>query len=525
MTGKGDLSPRAAAERAARRVFLTATAVAALLVAGATLFRLGDTPPGLYIDEVAISLTARSLWETGRDLAGNEGPLYPYSFPDRARPMPVNPIYTYSAIPFALFGPSAWWARLPSVLWLWACAAGIAFLASELTGDRAVGIAIGATAALSPWLFVLGRIGWEAASFPALTALAFGSLLRGVRTGSGRAFAVSGTLFGLSIYAYSTARLLVPLTVAALALVYARRPGARRHAWRFALPLAILAVPIGVYLLRHPGVITWRFEREMVFRDETGTVSGLTRFLHNYARYFSPRFLFIHGDSNLRHGTGRGVLLWIWGPLITLGVWQAWRLRREPAVQALAAALAVAPAAAALMINGQPHAIRSITAVVFWAAVAALGLQQFLRAIPRSRSTALLLCACALLDFGLFAGDYFGAYRERALDDFDSGRGAALREAFRIRGGRPLYVPPDLHSEPRNGVFVAYWGALPVAEWTEKGADAFGVHAWLGVAPPGSLIVADRRGPLPASGARLVFPSTISERARFALYEVPSLAR
>jgi len=83
-------------------------ALAAILVAGATLYRLGDSPPGLFIDEVAISLTARGLGENGRDLLGNRWPLYPLSLPDRASPIPVNPLYTYSSIPFAMAGPGAW---------------------------------------------------------------------------------------------------------------------------------------------------------------------------------------------------------------------------------------------------------------------------------------------------------------------------------------------------------------------------------------------------------------------------------
>src|SRR5262245_19884566 len=64
-----------------------------LIVAGAvamlTLRDLDGTPPGLFIDEVAIALTARSLWETGADLDGNRLPLFPLSFRDPERPIPV----------------------------------------------------------------------------------------------------------------------------------------------------------------------------------------------------------------------------------------------------------------------------------------------------------------------------------------------------------------------------------------------------------------------------------------------------
>ncbi len=492
---------------------------AALLVIITTTLRLGDTPPGLFIDEVAISLTARSLWETGQDLAGHHLPLFPLSYPDREKPMPVNPLYTYTAVPFALAGPGAWSARLPAVIWLWAAAAGIALFAAELTRRWDVGVAIGATAAVSPWLFVLGRIGWEAVSFPAVTAFAFWTLLRGVRTGRGREIAASGALFGLSLYAYSTARLLAPLTVGAVALLHARHPEARRHAWRFLLPFAILAAPLAGYMLLHPGVLTWRLASASIGADGASPAGILGRFLLNHAGYFSPRFLFLEGDPNPRHGTGRGVLLWMWAPLIALGMWRAWKRRRDPAVLSVAAALILAPAGAALLGHGQPHAIRSISAVVFWAGLAALGLQRLLEWSPRGHGAILALAVAAVIEVGPFANDYFGAYRTRAYGAFDDGRGAVLQEAFARRGGRPIYVPPDLHSAPRESVFVPYWGGISVADWIEKGPDALGIHAWKGEAEPGSLIVVDRSGPPPPPASRLIFPRASGVPVRFALYE------
>jgi hypothetical protein len=477
----------------------------AVLLAGVTLFRLGDTPPGLYLDEVAIALTARSLWENGADLTGNRLPLYPVSFFDSEKPFPINPIYIYASVPFSLAGPGAWSARMPAVLWLWAAALGIGLLAYELTLERSTAVAIGASAALTPWLFVLGRLGWEAVTFPALSAFALWALLRGARTERRPEFVLSGILFGLSLYAYSTSRLLTPLTVLALAIVFLRSATARRHGWRFAVPLLVLAIPLAAHLMAQPDLLTWRVEEEAIWTAQRESPGILHEFAANYVRYFSPAFLLGEGDPNLRHSTGRGMLLWSWIPLLLTGLWQVWRRRREAAVQAVLLGLLIAPAGASIMTTGQPHAIRSFSAVIFWSGIAALGLHRLVQ-LAGARRVLAAFGVVAALEIGLFLHDYFGDYRNRAFDHFDGGRDAVLREAFRHRGGRPLIVPGGLHADRHYSVFLAYWGRLPTASWSPEFLDGIGIHAWRAEWPPGSLVVLDPGEPVvpPPPAARLL---------------------
>ena len=462
--------------------------VVAAAVAFITLRDLDGTPAGLYIDEVAIALTARSLWETRADLAGNPVPLFPLSFRDNERPIPVNPVYIYTAIPFALSGPGGRSARLPSVLWLWVAAAGIGLCVHELTRSRAIGFAVGATAALTPWLFVIGRTGWEAISFPALTSLALWSFLWGSRTKSALAVVASAALFGLSIYSYTTARLLVPLTVGAVVLIWLRDGRMRGLLAWMLLVVALMAVPLALYLRQNPGVLTWRLE-SAIWSDAPPLLDLLGRFAANYSRYFSPRFLFLEGDTNPRHGAGQGMLLWIAAPLIVAGCWEAWRRRTERPVRMIVAGLLIAPIGAAITTDGQPHAIRSITTVLFWAALAGLGCKRLLEIVPRPRIAASIVALLTAINAAAFATHYFGAWRETAFGAFDGGKAIVLREAFARRGNRPLYVPGPLLTHNRLEVFVPYWGALPVQQWREAGASFFGIHPWVGKTPPSGLVV------------------------------------
>jgi len=506
--------------------------VVAAVVALTTLYDLDGTPPGLYIDEVAIALTARALWETGADLEGTFLPLYPRSFRDREQPIPVNPVFLYTAIPFAIGGPGARASRLPAVLWCWVAAAGIGLCVHELTRSRAIGFAVGAGAALTPWLFVLGRMGWEAISFPAITSLAVWSLLRGARTRSTAAFVLSGALFGLSLYAYSTARLLVPLTIIAVGSIWLSDARSRIPvAWTIILAV-LMALPLAYYMGQHPGALTWRMSVSSIWSDSPAPAALVKRFATNFLGYFSPRFLFLEGDTNLRHGTGRGMLPWIAAPLIIAGLWEAWRRRGERPVQLIVACLLIAPAAAALTTDGQPHAIRSITTVIFWAALAGIGLQRLLAILPGRRIVACALALLAVINAGVFAADYFGAWRDRAFGSFDGGKGVVLKEAFARRAGRPLYVPAALLHHVRMEVFIPYWGHLPVKRWLDAGPDSFGIHAergelpreaivvrgWYLDAPDGTLPGAPRAAE-PPSGFHSVFNVTHGRMRTYDLFE------
>jgi len=107
------------------------------------------------------------------------------------------------------------------------------------------------------------------------------------------------------------------------------------------MALALLSAPLLLYALLHPSILTQRFEEMSVWslRSEIGSPGAAWRIVENHAGYFSPRFLLVEGDINPRHGTGRGMLLWAWAPLIALGLWQAWRRRDDPHVRAVIAAL------------------------------------------------------------------------------------------------------------------------------------------------------------------------------------------
>lgn len=512
--------PPAAASRghSRRRLRVALLAVPALAAMTLSAWRLGDTPADLFIDEAAIALTARSLWENGTDLAGTSWPLYPLSFPDRDRPMPVNPIFTYSAIPFALQGPGGWSARLPAVLWLWICGAGIGLCAAELSKRRTTGVLAGACAVLTPWLFVPGRVGWEAVTFPAVMSWAFWCALRAVHRGSRGLSIASGVLFGLAVYAYSTARLVVPLTVAAILIIWLTRPATRRSGAWLAAAFALVLLPFLISLARDPRTLTWRFQ-EMSGADRAAApgVPPALHVLSNMASYFSPGFLLLEGDPNPRHGTGSGVLPWAVSALALLGLAGMIRRRKDPAIWMVVVGWLLAPSGAAL--TAPAHALRSIGAAPFWILLAALGAAEIAALRPgRAGAMAGAVLGLALVTQQvIFVADYFGPYRHRSLEAFSSGGSVLIRKALALRGPGHLYLPPYVHMSPRLSVIPAYWARVPTTEWPPSGLDRFRIHAWGGQAPAGSLIIMDGMQ-APPGGVLVDVERSAAGGVRYSLY-------
>jgi hypothetical protein len=98
----------------------------------------------------------------------------------------------------------------------------------------------------------------------------------------------------------------------------------------------------------------------LVFSQKGELVGEL---LNNYAAHLDFNFLFVSGDSNLRHGMGRhGLFLLIGVPFLILGGWRLWARERGVLLLLLGWWLAaLLPASVPLNV---PHALRSLNALL-----------------------------------------------------------------------------------------------------------------------------------------------------------------
>ena len=193
-----------------------------LLASFLRFWRLGSYP-ALNADEAAIGYNAYSLIETGKDEHGNAWPIHFQSFND------YKPgLYFYLVLPFVkVLGLSELAVRIPGALFGVATVLVVYFLCRELFPDKKLEIGnwkleIGEFAALflaiSPWHIHFSRGGWEVNVATFFISLGLLLYLKGLKNPN--YYALCTISFVLSLYTYHAARVVVPLLVIGLGLIY-----------------------------------------------------------------------------------------------------------------------------------------------------------------------------------------------------------------------------------------------------------------------------------------------------------------
>src|SRR3989304_8905765 len=302
-------------------IFLAIIILAAFL----RLYRLADYP-ALNADEAAIGYNAYSLIETGKDEHGNIWPIHFQSFND------FKPgLYFYLVLPFVkVLGLNEWAVRIPGAIIGVATVLVVYLPSRELFPDKKLEIGnwkleIGEIAAfflaISPWHLHFSRGGWEVnvATFFITAGILF--FFRALKNPKFINFAICALSFALSLYTYHAARIVIPLLVLGLSLVYLK--GIRANIKKFAvsgLVAVILLLPLGldfakgevgsraagVGLFADPGPLARINEQRGEHQDylalfpkviHNKVVNYSLAFGLNYSQHFWGEFLFLTGDK------------------------------------------------------------------------------------------------------------------------------------------------------------------------------------------------------------------------------------
>lgn len=408
-----------------------AIAIVIILAVVFRFYQLGFLPSSPYWEEAALGYDAYSILKTGRDHHGNWFPVVAFeSFGDWKPGM-----YIYATVPsIFIFGLNTFAVRFPSAVAGVAIVIGSGVLSHILFVthrkkttvrsklDRWLPVFTMLVCAVEPWGVLFSRVGWESNLATAFTLWAMILMLLGSDDSRKQLFrtifyAGSATLMALAMYTYHAARLGTPVMLLAVGF-YAHWPMLRNFQWNkktqswlkhLIIPiflLAILLAPLVINLTSNE--VTNRFATTSIFSDlsviETSNQlkslagnSVLSRLLYHRYWLFSKvifqqivvnldlNYLFLHGDSNLRHSIQFfGQLFPLSFPLVLIGLaTMAYHFRKQSVLLALLFVLGTLPGALA---TGAPHAVRTLLIFPLWVLVIGLGLQQVLLFLSRQKN-------------------------------------------------------------------------------------------------------------------------------------------
>lgn len=359
--------------------------LAALVIVFSLILRFSGTfsLPSLNWDEISHGYSAYSILKTGKDEWGASWPVIFRAYGDYKLP-----VYIYlTAISEHFFGLTALSVRLVSIL------SGVllvlfSYLLAKKFFGSVVGLATACLVALAPWSQFLSLGAFEA-NLAQLFVVA-GVYFYVIR--NRWSLAISMFLLGLSVWAYNSERVFVPLLLGALIVLYRRRT-------KFSLlVVAVFFIPMFYQLFfadvggaRYKNVAildqgaiaqieTWRADSELgpqlsrlVFNKATYFGS---KFMENYVAHFSPNFLFFKGGDNYQFNIqNHGLLYWVDILPILFGLFYLIKTKNKLESRLLLVWLILAPIPSSLT-REAPHTLRAITFLPLPMIISAIGIWQ-----------------------------------------------------------------------------------------------------------------------------------------------------
>jgi 4-amino-4-deoxy-L-arabinose transferase-like glycosyltransferase len=403
--------------------------VGVLLLGAALRFvALEESPPGLAPDEASNGYDAYSIALTGRDQHGEWLPTTAASLNDYRMPG-----FIYIAVPFvSIMGLAVTSVRMAAATCGWLALPVVYWLGARMF-DRRVGVVAALLLALSPWHLPSSRIGLEYSLVTLLVTASVAAFWQWhIDDQRWRWMFLTAVLSGLTLYAHSITKLLLPLLLAGMgSLLWSDLKAHWRQAIIATAIVGLIALPIILDTLRMPDLMQARYNQVAVL-DGRPLGEGLAEAAQNWWLQISPRFLFISGDLDaLQHPPGLGQLYWVQLPLLVAGIVGGVRVRhRRRAVAVLISWIAIVGVPVALTRLDSPgsgNAMRAIAAVVPWQLLTAAGFGWLWSARRGWRAGLALLLGLGLTIQAIpYLNYYFTQYPREVALRFDDGMRQAV---------------------------------------------------------------------------------------------------
>lgn len=467
-----------------------------ILAAALRLFMLGHVPASIDWDEASLGYNAYSILLTGKDEFGKSFPIILQSFGDY-KPA----LYVYTVIPFVkLFGLTAFAVRLPSAILGILSVLGVYFLAEELFRNSSLkfkiknielGIAEMAAffMAISPYAIQFSRVAFE--SNLGLTLNIFGALffIKGVR--KGKFLLLSAVMFALSIYAYQSEKVFVPLLILLLVLVFFRQLWKdKKYLIASAVLGFIILLPMLLFissnkqaLSRAQGVSVFnnnnitldqvpdRLALDKKSGDMLGEIFDNRRvvvakiILNNYLSHFDLKWLFLTGDNVARHQPpGMGHSYFFELPLLLLGIFLLFFLPFDKKTKVvLFGWLLITPVAASVTFD-VPNAVRVLNYVpvleIFVAIGTVFALQKLLK-LNLGLLLILFFLLFSVLNFVYYLDQYFVQYNYFSAADWQYGYEQTVPSVAKMQNNYQRIVVSDTQPMDQSYIFFLFYLKYP----------------------------------------------------------------
>ncbi len=353
------------------------------------LYKLSVNPPSLFGDELDLGYQAYSILKTGRDYQGNLIPLNFHSIAEWR-----TPLYLYTAVPtIAVFGITPLGVRLPAAIFGILDVIVVYFLFKEIlsfgqppTNKHYRSLVASFLFVISPWSLQYSRAGFEVTEM--LFFLTFGLLLFFKSLKNPKWLWVSVLCLMLTPFVYSTAKLFTPILMLFLLVTFRKNIFGMPKKNLLLTMFVGLVVALPLIYATFFGGGTQRIGDISVLKDgnmeqvvganraidaKAGSAAFVSKLINNkftyfgseivgnYLAAFSPQFLFLKGDINLRQSVGTGELYLVEIIPLLFGLAYFLTDKRDIKIKALMFVwllLGVLPAA--LTLNGGTHATRLI---------------------------------------------------------------------------------------------------------------------------------------------------------------------
>jgi len=404
-----------------------------VLLAGVLRFyKLGEIPNGLYQDETAIGWNAYSILKTGKDEYGTSYPIYFKSFGDYKLPTyiysTIFPIWLFGLTPFAVRFPSAFFGTLVIPVFF--------FLVRKLTKNEQLALLSTFLLTINPWHVHYSRATFEVSIVLFLFTIGTLLFIHALEKKTG-AFLGSVLAFILAIYTYNVTRLLSPLILLGLILLYRKNfknINMTEKIGTLMFGLLMLLPFIATYLQKggissasgtlifssaavHAPLLEFRSYFVHLPLVNKIVLNSLTlvfwQYLTNVINYFSIPFFFVMGSSHGNHGIGTDGLFFLFElPFIILGFY-AFIKERQENIRALLL-IAITTILVASLTRESPHATRSYSLLMFIPVISAGGILHFLHFLRKKSFHIQAIFSIAFLVLFTFSvAHYFLSYYVR----------------------------------------------------------------------------------------------------------------